>query len=44
MAIVQGNDSTAKLLKDAGLTEKGLVTAIKELRRGGDHGGRILAY
>ena len=34
MAIVQGNDSTAKLLKDAGLTEKGLVTAIKELRRG----------
>ena len=34
IAIVQGNDSTAKLLKDAGLTEKGLVTAIKELRRG----------
>ncbi|MFZ1533981.1 MAG: AAA family ATPase, partial [Chitinophagaceae bacterium] len=34
MAIVQGNDSTAKLLKDAGLTEKGLVTAIKELRKG----------
>ncbi|MBK9939402.1 MAG: ATP-dependent chaperone ClpB [Chitinophagaceae bacterium] len=34
IAIVQGNDSTAKLLKDAGLTEKGLVTASKELRRG----------
>ena len=32
MAIVQGNDSTAKLLKDAGLTEKGLVTAFKELQ------------
>ncbi len=34
LAIVQGNDSTAKLLKDAGLTEKGLITAIKELRKG----------
>jgi ATP-dependent Clp protease ATP-binding subunit ClpB len=34
LAIVQGNDSSAKLLKDAGLTEKGLVTAIKELRKG----------
>ncbi|MBP6477891.1 MAG: ATP-dependent chaperone ClpB [Chitinophagaceae bacterium] len=34
IAIVQGNDSTAKLLKDAGLTEKGLVTAINELRKG----------
>jgi ATP-dependent Clp protease ATP-binding subunit ClpB len=34
LAIVQGNDSTAKLLKDAGLTEKGLVAAIKELRKG----------
>ena len=34
LAIVQGNDSTAKLLKNAGLTEKGLVTAIKELRKG----------
>ncbi|MBL7733106.1 MAG: ATP-dependent chaperone ClpB [Chitinophagaceae bacterium] len=34
LAIAQGNDSTAKLLKDAGLTEKGLVTAIKELRKG----------
>jgi ATP-dependent Clp protease ATP-binding subunit ClpB len=34
LAIVQGNDSTAKLLKDAGLTEKGLVAAIRELRKG----------
>jgi ATP-dependent Clp protease ATP-binding subunit ClpB len=34
LAIVQGNDSTAKLLKDAGLTEKGLIAAIKELRKG----------
>ena len=34
LAIVQGNDSTAKLLKNAGLTEKGLITAIKELRKG----------
>lgn len=34
IAILQGNDATAKLLKDAGLTEKGLITAIKELRKG----------
>ena len=34
LALVQGNDTTAKLLKDAGLTEKGLVAAIKELRKG----------
>ncbi len=34
LAIVQGDDATAKLLKDAGLTEKGLVTAIKDLRKG----------
>lgn len=34
MAIVQGNDATAKLLKNAGLTEKGLIAAIKELRKG----------
>ncbi|HEV7332990.1 MAG TPA: ATP-dependent chaperone ClpB [Flavisolibacter sp.] len=33
-ALVQGNDSTAGLLKDAGLTEKGLVAAIKDLRKG----------
>jgi ATP-dependent Clp protease ATP-binding subunit ClpB len=34
LAIVQGNDAAAKLLKNAGLSEKGLVTAIKELRKG----------
>jgi len=34
LAIVQGNDAAAKLLKNAGLTEKGLVTAIKDLRKG----------
>ncbi len=34
LAIVQGNDATAKLLKNAGLTEKGLISAIKELRKG----------
>lgn len=34
LAIVQGNDDTAKVLKDAGLTVQGLVTAIKELRKG----------
>ncbi|MBK8139980.1 MAG: hypothetical protein IPK57_02515 [Chitinophagaceae bacterium] len=36
LAIVQGNDSTAKLLKNTGLTEKGLIAAIKDLRKGGD--------
>jgi ATP-dependent Clp protease ATP-binding subunit ClpB len=35
LALIQGNDNTAKSLKDAGLTEKGLTTAIKELRKGG---------
>ncbi len=34
LALVQGSDETAKILKDAGLTEKGLVAAIKELRKG----------
>lgn len=34
LAIVQGNDEPAKLLKNSGLTEKGLNTAIKELRKG----------
>jgi ATP-dependent Clp protease ATP-binding subunit ClpB len=34
LAIVQGNDSSAKILKNAGLTEKGLIAAIKELRKG----------
>ncbi len=34
LAIVQGNDASAKLLKSAGLTEKGLIAAIKDLRKG----------
>lgn len=34
LAIIQGNDNTAKILKDAGLTEKGLIAAIKDLRKG----------
>lgn len=34
LAIVQGNDAAGKLLKDAGLTAKGLITAIKDLRKG----------
>src|SRR5690349_20546094 len=34
LAIVQGNDAAAKLLKNTGLTEKGLIAAIKELRKG----------
>ena len=34
LAIMQGNDSTSRLLKNAGLTEKGLITAIRDLRKG----------
>ncbi len=34
LAVVQGNDAAGKLLKNSGLSEKGLVTAIKELRKG----------
>ncbi|WP_121354436.1 ATP-dependent chaperone ClpB [Flavisolibacter nicotianae] len=34
LGLVMGNDNTAGLLKDAGLTEKGLVAAIKDLRKG----------
>jgi ATP-dependent Clp protease ATP-binding subunit ClpB len=34
IAILQVNDLASKTLKDEGLTEKGLVTAIKELRKG----------
>ncbi|MBL7760588.1 MAG: ATP-dependent chaperone ClpB [Sediminibacterium sp.] len=34
IALVQLSDSTAQLLKAAGLTEKGLVVAIRELRKG----------
>ncbi|MFL5786853.1 MAG: ATP-dependent Clp protease ATP-binding subunit, partial [Flavisolibacter sp.] len=34
LSVVQGNDNCSKLLKDTGLTEKGLVAAINELRKG----------
>ncbi len=34
LAMLQVNDNTSKLLKDAGLTEKGLIAAIKDLRKG----------
>ncbi|WP_298733158.1 ATP-dependent chaperone ClpB [uncultured Chitinophaga sp.] len=34
LGILGGNDDTAKLLKDAGLTEKGLKAAIRDLRKG----------
>ncbi len=34
IGILQVNDETGKMLKDAGLTEKGLIAAIKELRKG----------
>jgi len=34
IGLLQMNDDTSKILKDAGLTEKGLVAAIKELRKG----------
>ncbi len=34
LALLQVNDATAKTLKAAGLTEKGLVTAIRDLRKG----------
>ncbi|MBC9913215.1 ATP-dependent chaperone ClpB [Chitinophaga varians] len=34
LALLGGSDDTSKLLKDAGLTEKGLKAAIKELRKG----------
>ena len=35
LAILQGNDSTSRLLKEAGLNENGLIASIKELRKGG---------
>lgn len=34
LALLQVNDDTAKTLKANGLTEKGLITAIKDLRKG----------
>ncbi|WP_295123299.1 ATP-dependent chaperone ClpB [uncultured Chitinophaga sp.] len=35
IGLLSGSDDASKLLKDAGLTEKGLKTAILELRKGG---------
>jgi len=37
IGLLKINDNTSKLLKDAGLTEKGLSAAIKELRKGKYH-------
>lgn len=34
IALLQGNDNTASILKDAGLTEKGLIASINDLRKG----------
>jgi ATP-dependent Clp protease ATP-binding subunit ClpB len=34
LGLVQGSDDAAKILKDAGLTEKGLIAAVKDLRKG----------
>jgi ATP-dependent Clp protease ATP-binding subunit ClpB len=34
VALVHGSDSTAKLLKESGLNEKGLTAAINDLRKG----------
>ncbi len=34
LALLLGSDITSKMLKEAGLTEKGLVQAIQELRKG----------
>ncbi len=34
LALMQVNDDTSKTLKAVGLTEKGLITAIKDLRKG----------
>ncbi|MBC8488625.1 MAG: ATP-dependent chaperone ClpB [Bacteroidetes bacterium] len=34
LGILAGNDTAARLLKDNGITEKNLITAIKQLRKG----------
>lgn len=34
LALLSNNDTTAKILKEAGITEKSLKTAIKDLRKG----------
>lgn len=40
IAIIQGSDDTAKTLKDGGVTEKTLVAAIKDLRKGATVGSQ----
>ena len=40
LALLQGSDAVSKLLKDAGLTEKGLIASIKELRKGSSVGSQ----
>lgn len=35
LAILRGNDEASKILKESGLTEKALIAAIKDLRKGG---------
>lgn len=42
IGLLQVNDNTSKLLKDAGLTEKGLVAAIKDLRKGSTVGSQTV--
>lgn len=34
LGLLQTNDSTSKLLKDVGLTEKGVIAAVQEIRKG----------
>ncbi len=34
LGLIQNNDAVSSILKDAGMTENGLITAIKELRKG----------
>ena len=34
LAMISGNDAVARMLKEAGLTENGLIHSIKELRKG----------
>lgn len=34
LVLLEGSDNTARLLKEAGLTEKALIAAIKDLRKG----------
>lgn len=36
LAIISGSDATSRIMKDSGLTEKGLKSGIDELRKGGN--------